>query len=60
MRGLLKGERTRNPESGDAKRAQMDRVSRCLYFHENNYAVSKGAQKVAEEHGVTPTQIGCA
>ena len=59
-RGLLEGERARNPESGDTKRAQTDKVAKNLYFHENDYEVAKAAQKVAQEHGVTPTQIACA
>jgi aryl-alcohol dehydrogenase (NADP+) len=59
-RGLLEGERTRNPEGGNTKRAQTDKVARNLYFHENDYEVAKAAQKVAQEHGVTPTQIACA
>ena len=59
-RGLLEGERARNPESGNTKRAQTDKVARNLYFHENDYEVAKAAQKVAQEHGVTPTQIACA
>ena len=59
-RGLLEGERARNPDSRDTKRAQTDKVAKNLYFHENDYEVAKAAQKVAEEHGVTATQIACA
>ena len=59
-RGLLEGERARNPQAGETKRGQTDKVARNLYFHENDYAVAKAAQKVAQEHGVTPTQIACA
>ena len=59
-RGLLEGERARNPDSGDTKRAQTDKVARNLYFHENDYQVALAAQQVAREHGVTATQIACA
>ena len=59
-RGLLEGERARNPDSGDTKRAQTDKVARNLYFHENDYQVALAAQRVAREHGVTATQIACA
>ena len=59
-RGLLEGERARNPDSGDTRRAQTDKVAKNLYFHDNDYQVALAAQQVAREHGVTATQIACA
>ena len=59
-RGLLEGERARNPDSGDTRRAQTDKVAKNLYFHDNDYQVALAAQRVAREHGVTATQVACA
>ena len=59
-RGLLEGERARNPDSGDTRRAQTDKVAKNLYFHDNDYQVALAAQQVAREHGVTATQVACA
>ncbi|MCE2485995.1 MAG: aldo/keto reductase [Desulfurellaceae bacterium] len=59
-RGLLEGERARNPDSGDTRRAQTDKVAKNLYFHDNDYRVALAAQQVAQEHGVTATQVACA
>jgi 1-deoxyxylulose-5-phosphate synthase len=31
-----------------------------MYFHDNDFEIAAVAQKVAKDHGVTPTQIACA
>jgi aryl-alcohol dehydrogenase-like predicted oxidoreductase len=59
-RGLLEGDRTRRPGEGPTKRAQTDKVARNLYFHDNDYEVALAVQKIAQERGVTPTQLACA
>jgi len=59
-RGFLEGDRAREPGKGPTKRAQTDQVARNLYFHDNDYEIAAVVQKIAQEHGVTPTQLACA
>jgi aryl-alcohol dehydrogenase-like predicted oxidoreductase len=35
-------------------------MQKYMYFHDNDFEIATAAQKVAKEHGVTPTQIACA
>jgi 1-deoxyxylulose-5-phosphate synthase len=49
-----------NGGEGPAKRAQTDQMQKDRYFHDDDFEVAAVAQKIAKEHGVTPTQIACA
>ena len=59
-RGFFAG--NRQPESGTAmtKRAETDAFAHNNYFRENDFVVAATVEKVAEQRGVTPTQIACA
>jgi len=59
-RGFLEGDRKRERGEGPTKRAQTDQMQKDMYFHDNDFEIAKVAQKVAKDHGVTPTQIACA
>jgi 1-deoxyxylulose-5-phosphate synthase len=59
-RGFLEGDRKRERGEGPTKRAQTDQMQKEMYFHDNDFEIAVVAQKVAKEHGVTPTQIACA
>jgi 1-deoxyxylulose-5-phosphate synthase len=59
-RGFLEGDRQRQRGVGPTKRAQTDQMQKDMYFHDNDFEIAAVAQKVAKEHGVTPTQIACA
>ena len=60
-RGFLGGAiASTNGEGGPAKRAQTDQMQKEMYFHDNDFEIAPIAQKIAKEHGVTPTQIACA
>jgi len=59
-RGFLEGDRKRERGEGPTKRAQTDEMQKNMYFHDNDFEIAAVAQKVAKEHGVTPTQIACA
>jgi aryl-alcohol dehydrogenase-like predicted oxidoreductase len=52
----------RKPDRGEGptKRAQTDQMQKDMYFHDNDFQIAPIAQKVAKEHGVTPTEIACA
>jgi 1-deoxyxylulose-5-phosphate synthase len=59
-RGFFAG--NRQPEGGAemTKRAQTDAFAQNMYFRENDFEVAEAVDKVAKQHGVTPTQIACA
>ena len=59
-RGFFAG--NRNPEGGESvtKRAQTDAFAHNTYFRENDFVVAATVEKVAEERGVSPTQMACA
>jgi aryl-alcohol dehydrogenase (NADP+) len=59
-RGFLEGDRTRERGEGPTRRAQTDQMQKDMYFHDNDFEVAAVAQKIAKEHQVTPTQVGCA
>jgi transposase len=60
-RGLLGGRsQAQTAGEGPAKRAQTDQMQKDRYFHDDDFEVAAVAQKIAKEHGVTPTQIACA
>ncbi len=59
-RGFFAGNRTMEPGQGPTKRAQTDKMTRAMYFNDSDEEVAAAVQKVAQEHGVTPTQIACA
>jgi 1-deoxyxylulose-5-phosphate synthase len=60
-RGFLGGAiASTNGEGGPAKRAQTDQMQKDRYSHDDDFEVAAVAQKIAKEHGVTPTQIACA
>jgi aryl-alcohol dehydrogenase-like predicted oxidoreductase len=60
-RGFLGGRsQARTAGEGPAKRAQTDQMQKDRYFHDDDFEVAAVAQKIAKEHGVTPTQIACA
>jgi aryl-alcohol dehydrogenase (NADP+) len=59
-RGFLEGDRKRERGEGPTKRAQTDQMQKDMYFHDDDFEVAAVAQKIAKEHGVTPTQIACA
>jgi len=59
-RGFLEGDRKRERGEGPTKRAQTDQMQKDMYFHDDDFEIAAVAQKIAKEHGVTPTQIACA
>src|SRR5258708_15022237 len=59
-RGFLEGDRKRARGEGPTKRAQTDQMQKDMYFDDNDFDIAVATQKVAKEHGVTPTQIACA
>ena len=59
-RGFLEGDRKRERGEGPTKRAQTDQMQKDMYFHDDDFEIAAVAQKIANEHGVTPTQIACA
>lgn len=59
-RGFFAGNRTKEPGQGPTKRAQTDKMTRAMYFNDSDEEVAAAVQKVAQEHGLTPTQIACA
>jgi 1-deoxyxylulose-5-phosphate synthase len=59
-RGFLEGDRKRERGEGPTKRAQTDQMQKDMYFHDDDFEIAGVAQKIAKEHGVTPTQIACA
>jgi len=59
-RGYLEGDRKRERGEGPTKRAQTDQMQKEMYFRASDDEVAVAAQRVAKEHGVTPTQIALA
>ena len=59
-RGFLEGARTRERGAGPTRRAQTDQMQKDMYFDDNNFEIAAAAQKVAQERGITPTQVACA
>jgi len=59
-RGYLEGDRKRESGEGPTKRAQTDQMQKQMYFRDSDDEVAVAAQRVAKNHGVTPTQIALA
>jgi aryl-alcohol dehydrogenase-like predicted oxidoreductase len=59
-RGYLEGDRKQQRGEGPTKRAQTDQMQKEMYFRASDDEVAVAAQRVAKEHGVTPTQIALA
>jgi aryl-alcohol dehydrogenase (NADP+) len=59
-RGYLEGDRKRERGEGPTKRAQTDQMQKEMYFRDSDDEVAVAAQRVAKQHGVTPTQIALA
>jgi 1-deoxyxylulose-5-phosphate synthase len=59
-RGYLEGDRKQERGEGPTKRAQTDQMQKEMYFRASDDEVAVAAQRVAKEHGVTPTQIALA
>jgi aryl-alcohol dehydrogenase (NADP+) len=59
-RGYFAGNRTKVEGEGPTKRAQTDPMTRRMYFNDSDEEVAAAVQKVAQERGVSPTQIACA
>lgn len=59
-RGYFAGQRTQTAGEGPTRRAQTDKMTRTMYFNESDEAVAAAVRKVADERGVSPTQIACA
>ncbi len=59
-RGYFAGNRTKIEGEGPTKRAQTDPMTRRMYFNDSDEEVAGAVQKVAQERGVSPTQIACA
>jgi 1-deoxyxylulose-5-phosphate synthase len=59
-RGFFAG--NRKPGSGGemTKRAQTDDFARNMYFNQNDFEVADAVASVAQQHGVSPTQMACA
>ncbi len=59
-RGFLAGNRKREGGTPATKRAQTDQFARNMYFREDDFKVADAVEKLANQRGVTPTQIACA
>jgi aryl-alcohol dehydrogenase (NADP+) len=59
-RGFFAGNRTPEGSVTLTKRAETDEFAQKTYFRENDFAVAAAVEKVAQQRGVTPTQVACA
>jgi len=59
-RGFFAGNRTPESGSGMTKRAETDAFAQKTYFRENDFAVAAAVEKVAQQRGISPTQLACA
>jgi len=59
-RGFFAGNRTTAAGPQATKRAQTDEFAQRNYFQENDFAVAAAVEKVAQQRGVSPTQVSCA
>jgi aryl-alcohol dehydrogenase-like predicted oxidoreductase len=59
-RGLFAGNRRPADGADMTRRAQTDQFANNFYFREDDFTVAAAVTKVAQERGVSPTQIACA
>ena len=58
-RGFLSGNRTRQ-DWGETPRAKSDGFAHDMYYQESDFEVVERVVEIAEQHGVTPSQIALA
>jgi aryl-alcohol dehydrogenase (NADP+) len=59
-RGFFAGKRTADTGGDRTKRAETDDFAQRTYFQDNDFAVAAAVEKVAEQRGLSPTQVACA
>src|SRR5215470_15963780 len=59
-RGFFAGNRTAAAGPQTTRRAQTDDFAQRNYFQENDFTVAAAVEKVAQQRGVSPTQVACA
>jgi len=59
-RGFLAGNRSAADKGGETIRAKSDEFAKDMYFRESDFEVLGAVEKIAQQRGVTPSQIACA
>lgn len=59
-RGFFAGNRHPTKSENPTTRAKTDAFAHDNYFRENDFRISSTVQAVADERGVSPTQVACA
>jgi aryl-alcohol dehydrogenase (NADP+) len=59
-RGFFAGNRKPGSGAEMTKRAQTDDFARNMYFNQNDFEVADAVASVAQQRGISPTQLACA